>query len=375
VNDEDWAKSEPSWQETDSVTAWEGDRCVGHAGAFRFSTSVPGGARLPNAGVTRVGVLPSHTRRGILRTLLTMLLTEAREQGKVLASLRASEAVIYERFGFGLAGEACDGEIDRRRAVLRPRPAVGSFRLLCPSEVMDVVPPLYDRLHTRAGMVTRPDWLWRRYLDSALGTTTAGHVVLHLDENEQPDGYAHYELSWEEPPDQPPRGVGRLVELWAADANAEAELWRYLVEIDLIQVIRFFERPVDDLGRWLLVDRRAYKVGNRWDEQWLRLLDVDTALGARSYGPGDAVTIAVSDPLFPDNAGAWRIHATGIERVDDDKVDLRADITTLSAAYLGGTTWTELVGSGRALADDLAAAGAADSLFASRPAPFCGSFF
>ena len=45
--DEEWAKREASWVESDSVTAWDGDRCVGSAHAFTVDTTVPGGERLP----------------------------------------------------------------------------------------------------------------------------------------------------------------------------------------------------------------------------------------------------------------------------------------------------------------------------------------
>ena len=42
---------------------------VGGAGAFTFRMTVPGG-RLPTAGVTVVGVLPTHRRRGILTRMM-----------------------------------------------------------------------------------------------------------------------------------------------------------------------------------------------------------------------------------------------------------------------------------------------------------------
>ncbi len=50
-----------SWEGSDSITAWEDGRCIGHAGAFRFLTMVPGGAVVPTAGVTRVGVRQTST--------------------------------------------------------------------------------------------------------------------------------------------------------------------------------------------------------------------------------------------------------------------------------------------------------------------------
>jgi GNAT superfamily N-acetyltransferase len=49
--------------------AWEGGRAVGGLGAFPFQLTVPGG-RVPAAGVTIAGVLPTHRRRGILRAMM-----------------------------------------------------------------------------------------------------------------------------------------------------------------------------------------------------------------------------------------------------------------------------------------------------------------
>lgn len=48
-----------------SLAALDGDRIVGTCGAFSLTLTVPGGA-VPLAGVTEVGVLPTHRRRGIL---------------------------------------------------------------------------------------------------------------------------------------------------------------------------------------------------------------------------------------------------------------------------------------------------------------------
>src|SRR5215831_6968250 len=47
--------------------AWEGSRAVGGLGAFPFQLTVPGG-RVPAAGVTVAAVLPTHRRRGVLRS-------------------------------------------------------------------------------------------------------------------------------------------------------------------------------------------------------------------------------------------------------------------------------------------------------------------
>ena len=116
VNDDDFAKGEASWDGSDALAAWDGEHCVGNVAAFRFDSTVPGGALVPTAGVTRVGVLPTHTRRGVLSQLMHRLLAESRERGNVLATLHASETPIYRRFGFGLATDAAAVEVTTTNA-------------------------------------------------------------------------------------------------------------------------------------------------------------------------------------------------------------------------------------------------------------------
>ena len=118
MNDESWEKpgSLASWEGSDVLSAWDQQRCVGNVAGYRFDTLVPGGVWLPTSGVTRVGVLSTHRRRGLLRAMMTRLLTEAADRGQVLASLRASETRIYQRFGFALAGRCAE-------VVLTPRAA------------------------------------------------------------------------------------------------------------------------------------------------------------------------------------------------------------------------------------------------------------
>lgn len=89
---------------------------IGGADSYTSWLTVPGGSRVPHAAVTHIGVLPTHTRRGILTALVTRQLTDIAGRGEVVASLRASEAVIYRRFGYGIATSSATYRIQRRRA-------------------------------------------------------------------------------------------------------------------------------------------------------------------------------------------------------------------------------------------------------------------
>jgi len=374
--DDEWPMREISWAEGDSFSAWDDGRCVGHAAGFAVDTKVPGGARLATSAVTRVGVLPTHTRRGLLTEMMRQLLDQARSNGQVLASLRASEAVIYERFGFGVAGEGVSA-IVRRRAMGPVRaPAEGTMRILPRDQILDVVPDVYERSRWRTGTISRTPFMWTRYLADATSGTKPSMVAVHIDPQGTVDGFVHYEASWREGAFGEESAVtGEVHDLFGVDAATERAMWAYLLDIDLVTEWRAEERPVDDFIRFAVSNTRGYDVRSRWDEQWLRLIDVEGALGGRTYRQcDDSVVVAVTDPLFEFNTGSWRIDSKGAQPTDDQP-DIAVGITELGAAYLGGTSWRELADAGRVDVRRPAAIDDADTLFAERPAPFCGSFF
>jgi predicted acetyltransferase len=103
-------------------------------------------------------------------------------------------------------------------------------------------------------------------------------------------------------------------------------------------------------------------------------VDVGAALSARTYAAPGSVVVEVADPFCPWNAGRWRVGEGGAKRTTDDP-DLRCDVTSLGAVYLGGFTWTQLA---RALRVEEARPGAlarADGLFRTDRAPWCPEIF
>ena len=65
------------WDVNRTRAAFDGDAIVGAAGAYSFEMTTPGGV-VATSGLTAVGVLPTHRRRGILTRLVTRHLEEAR---------------------------------------------------------------------------------------------------------------------------------------------------------------------------------------------------------------------------------------------------------------------------------------------------------
>ncbi len=109
-------------------SALETDRCllaltadgkpVGTASAYSFELTLPGGALVPVSGVTSVGVLPSHRRRGVLSAMMRRQLGDLKARGEFLSVLLASEAPIYGRYGYGPATHTGRLRVQRHRAAL-----------------------------------------------------------------------------------------------------------------------------------------------------------------------------------------------------------------------------------------------------------------
>src|SRR3954471_20257917 len=130
------------------VGAWDGDTCVGSAGAFTFRVTVPGGASVSAAGVTMVGVAGTHRRRGVLTSMMRRQLDDIRSWGEPLAVLTASEPAIYGRFGYGLGTYHVNAEIDTTRVRLSVPPGTDDVRLryASPAEVLGACEAVYAQL-------------------------------------------------------------------------------------------------------------------------------------------------------------------------------------------------------------------------------------
>ena len=110
---------------------------------------MPGG-EVGAAGITVIGVTPSHRRRGILRMMMRWLLDQARERNEPIAVLYATESAIYQRFGFGIGTLQSQFDIERTRvAFLRPAPPLGRIRLVDLDEAARLFPPIFDAIRVR----------------------------------------------------------------------------------------------------------------------------------------------------------------------------------------------------------------------------------
>lgn len=348
---------------------------VGTVDATSGTLVLPGGRRVPHAGVTHVGVLPTHTRRGIVTALMRRQLRDARDRGDVVASLRASEATIYGRFGYGIASSTVRIEVDVRRAALRRTvPTGGPVRLGSFPDTWELLERTYSRnLPDRPGGIERTPLWWAPQRLRQAASTTPSYVAVHGEQGAE-DGFVRYRpVGTDEWFTSRERTVV-VDDFFAPTAEAHAALVRFLLGLDLVDRIVFATMPVDDPLPWLLTDHRAARIGAMSDETWLRILDVPATLAARRYGGAGAVRIGVTDPLFDDNTGVYVIEPSGVERVGGP-ADLELDVADLGSLLLGGVDVRTLVAAGRVRVNDPAAVATAHALFAWPQAPFAGTMF
>lgn len=370
------------------VGAVEGDAWVGAGAGYSLRLTVPGGVDVGAVGITAIGVMPSHRRRGILRQVMRWLVDQAGERGEPVAILWASETAIYQRFGFGIGTLQGTFDIERSRTrFAHPVEPLGRMRLVDRDEALELIPPVYDAMRSRIpGSVSRRDLKWRHQLLDDAEWTRRGNgrkfiVVLELDGEVR--GYAIYRVKteWDE---RGPNNTLTTMEVLGLDAAAERTIWEWLFGIDLVAHIKGWRTRVPQPLLLQLAEPRRLGLAVR-EGMLLRILDLPAALEGRGYDTAGTITIEVNDELRPSNAGRWRLSVSGGAASGDrsvasvtaatDEPDLSLDTMDLASVYLGAFRFADLARAGRVRECRPGAIAAADRIFASDTPPWCSTMF
>lgn len=341
-------RTELTQPEIDTMTVigcFDGAELVS-AGAFRPNLlTLPGPRQAPVASVTWVGVRPGYRRRGLLRRMMTHQLTDLHEKSeRALAILTASESGIYGRFGYGQA-------ISRMRLTV-PRgstlrmPASGTAVREVPRAIaLDGIRELYERVAPgQPGFLDRAPSTWplltNDHAEIRRGASTLRFAV-------HPDGYACYRWkdNWT---DRGPRHTVEVTELITATPQARTDLWDYLLNLDLAGEISYRMAGVDETLQDLLTDPRALQA-QICDLVWLRIVDLDRAVGLRTYSADARVRVGVTDTICPWNDGTWELDlstAGGQATRTDREPEIELSAADLAAAFLGGTAVARLRAAG-----------------------------
>ncbi len=359
--------------------AYDDGAIVGTSADLPMLLRIPGG-ELPAAGVTMVGVMPSHRRRGILTQLMRSQVDAMLGRSEPLSILWASEESIYGRFGYGVSTLKAAISADRDRIAFRgePEPAA-RVRLIDADDASRLLPPIWDRAQKeRPGMFARSAEWWQEYRlpDPEHRRRGAGpRFIALLEIDGSPEAYAFYRVkeSWDE---GFPGSTLLVNEAVGATSSAEREIWRFLFGIDLIARVESYFLPVDHPLMLSATESRRLRVRVS-DGLWLRILDVERALGSRSYAAEHTLVLELGDEFLPDNAGTWTLEASpgGANVSRGGAGELRLDVRDLASAYLGGFSFAQLAAAG--LVDELepGAVDRADSLFRTPRSPWCPQVF
>lgn len=351
-----WGVERSRFEDGRGLLVFDGDQVVGSNMQYTFATSVPGpvtgstdapGTRqISTAGVTFVCTMPSHRRRGLTSVLMRRVLAGLHEAGREpIATLWASEATIYGRFGYGAATHQTRITLPRRVGLVRAELADPlTARLVAPADGAAELEHVAATVRSvRPGMPARPaHWIPGDVGDHPDGREGAGPLRCVLmcsgDRVRAAARYAVRPATGGIGGIEGTGGIEVLIrEAYADGPGSHAALWRWLTELDLMVRVVGMLRPVDDPVLDQLSDSRAASTAPG-DAMWVRLVDLDRALAARGYAGDAAAVLEVADRDCPWNAGRWRLTFAGggatVERTDDAP-DLSLDVSALGAAYLG----------------------------------------
>ena len=363
-----------------TAAAFDEGEIVATGRNYSLELTLPGGAIVPAGGVSWITTRPTHRRRGLLTQLMTHFIHDSRDRGEPVSMLTASEGGIYGRFGYGIAARTVAVAVDTTATLTRTSSDGERLRFVEAEEAGVVAKDLFDRVRrARVGAVSRPEpwwgdeWAPQDWVDAR----RRFDVVYEVDG--RVEGHVLYSVSGEWP-----HGISQQVvtvrDLVASTADAEAALWSFLLELDLISEVRAPHAPLDSSLPWRLSDQRQFRTESLRDGLWVRPIDTARLLAARTYGATGGLVIEVADPSLhlEESAGTFRlvVDADGVscDRTEQD-ADLSMTVDGLGAILLGGVAPSVLARAGRIVPANDSALDLADVLFRAEHEPFPFTWF
>ena len=357
------------------LAAFDGDQIVGGAASLLIEMTLPGARAAMCSFVTAVGVKPTHRRRGINTALMRRQLDDLHERGEPFAALWASEAGIYGRYGYGLGSliSTLSIDADRSRFVRGYEPA-GSVELLQRDDAMPVMRDVYERVRrTRPGMLALTgvwsDWHWFPRAKEADPPRT---YAIHRDADGQADGFVVYTVKHEWPDSIAALQV-EVRELITEGPRAYADLWRFVLDIDLVAKVEAWNRPADEPLVWLVTEPRRLRM-RLADGLWVRLIDVQAALQLRGYVAPGRLVLDVEDRFCSWNDGRVELvvqeDGSAVCTATDATPDLRCSVNDVGSVFLGGATFAGLRAAGQVVEVTEGTVARADRMFGTWPAPW-----
>ncbi|MET9580919.1 GNAT family N-acetyltransferase [Streptomyces massasporeus] len=364
--------------------AFDHGRCVATFRSFDQELTAVGGASVPADAISGVTVTATHRRRGLLSRMMARDLAAAKERGDVAATLIAAEYPIYGRYGFGPATSMAEWTVDVPRAGLDARwagPADGGrVDLVEGEDVRKLGPELHERLRRGLpGAIDRDDMWWRMNTGVLRWDPTwkPPFYAVYRSASGGVEGMAVYEVDDNWGDAKQPLNTATVRWLIGVTPAAERVLWEYVCSVDWVVKVKSGWRAPDDLLPHFLPDPRAARITSLADWLWVRILDVERALEARTYEGTGALVLEVAgvDGL---TGGRYRLEVSpeGASCTPTtESAELELGLGELGALWLGDESAVRLAALGRVREERAGAARKADALLRTSRRPWCPDMF
>eukprot|EP01043_Picozoa_sp_COSAG02_P023175 COSAG02_NODE_1230_length_13767_cov_16.238294_11_plen_451_part_00 len=379
--------------------AFAGDRAVAQLQGLPWR--LRGVINCPVAAVAGVSTLPEFRRLGLLRTMMMLLFLDMRRQGQPLAALEASQAAIYQRYGYS---EAVANLRSYRVDTVDVKFADGNSgsytvgRAEMSSELEPTLRDLYEEFTASRACCYAWDCgasnravIQRELATGGMNSNPPMHCALARDSNGIARGYCLFTVKWglfEEMKGLGHRAVDHATrsqqlhvhELVYTDIEAYRSIWSWLATVhDLVGEIYVERVPADDPAPRVFLEPRLLHTSLQEEGSWWRVVDAKGALEARSYecvSSNVTLLLGVHDDLCPWNSGTWELivdGATGkgtahLRGSDDTEAEVTIGIGELASLLTGAVTATYLHGCGLIRTNE---ADKVDGVFRTRRPPLC----
>ncbi|MCY3812672.1 MAG: GNAT family N-acetyltransferase [Gammaproteobacteria bacterium] len=325
------------------------------------------------AGVGAIATQPEYRRQGLARRIHTQAFGEMREAGQNVAALWASQAAIYQRYGYAMTTVMREYAVDTQDIRFHDGDdGSGRVARVDVDTARDVVKTVYAAfIANRMCYLHRIAEDWVHYWLKERDDTGPVWVAVCYGADATARGYVIYTLRSGRV-DHRARDQELVIrDLAWLDADAYRSLWRFLACHDLVGRVCWASAPADDPADEFFEEPRLLNAADH-EGAWFRLVDAANALAERGYDVEGELTISLAaDPLTPWNDGRWHLQAgpDGAQcRPSKAVPDIELTTKALASLYTGFRSATELNSWGL-LDGDRRALAKADALFRTRHAP------
>lgn len=363
-----------------SLCVFEDDRLAAVHGSWPLTMRFNGKA-VPISGVTTVATNASDRGLGHLRRLVEHHFNELHEAGeRPLAVLYASQAEIYQRFGYGIVSTHHRYRIEPRYLRFsEPLEIPGRIREVDRDRDFGLIVDLYRQYREeRTGLLHRGRPMWDAGVLAPVKAKDDTKQVVVYEEGGEALGYCIYTTGPDPESRHPEPGQKLIVhDLVALTPVAYQAFWRHFSGYQLVRFITWGQVAQDDpLPHLLLEPRMLRDTGS--DGLLARIVDLPASVAAREYDNRARLSVDLIDNLCPWNNGAWSIEV-GPEGAEvaplSGEPDLSMSIGTFAMLLFGQISATRAARAGRIGVHDGQALPRWDAALATRYAPFCADRF